>query len=71
MWKKSFSWHIPYLHLTVLEAALLLSCDGKFLLQLLLPAVTVTAHSLLLIPFLLPPPQITVYLVSTDACPQC
>lgn len=57
VWKKSFFWHIPHL-----VPASQLSCDGKFLLQSLLPAVT--AHLLSIIPFLLPPPQIIAYLVS-------
>lgn len=59
IWKKPF-WHIPYLYLTVPQ----LSCDGKFLLQLILPAVTVITYPFSVIPFLLPPPQIIVYLVS-------
>jgi len=62
MWKKSFFWHIPYLCLTWRLPQL--SCDGRFLLQSLLPAIAVTAHPLLIIAFILPSSQIIVYLVS-------
>lgn len=64
MGQKSLFWHMSDTHLClpVLEAAPRLPCDGKFLFQSLLPALT--AHRLSITPFPLSPLQIIVYLVS-------